>query len=214
MYWDQHWIKFETRNKKTMRTKETTRKNRKFTIHKNMILHLLLFFFSIYFWKKNNNNKISNYRTERLIDFVFFFFICSIFFSRLSVFLFCFSPHENRNSSLPKQQQEQDPTNLYIANLPPSFKETDLENLLSKYGQVISTRILRDQQGQSKGEFCDQFNSSSERPNFNRVTVTHFHFNFVLYFIFLLFSSRFRILFLLRLLNQWHFLFTHTQLQK
>lgn len=52
-----------------------------------------------------------------------------------------------------QQQQEQDPTNLYIANLPPSFKETDLENMLSKYGQVISTRILRDQQGQSKGEF-------------------------------------------------------------
>ncbi|XP_037035435.1 protein alan shepard isoform X7 [Bradysia coprophila] len=49
------------------------------------------------------------------------------------------------------QQQEQDPTNLYIANLPTAFKETDLENLLSKYGQVISTRILRDQQGQSKG---------------------------------------------------------------
>lgn len=51
-----------------------------------------------------------------------------------------------------KQQQEQDPTNLYIANLPTAFKETDLENLLSKYGQVISTRILRDQQGQSKGK--------------------------------------------------------------
>lgn len=55
------------------------------------------------------------------------------------------------NSSINKQQQEQDPTNLYIANLPTAFKETDLENLLSKYGQVISTRILRDQQGQSKG---------------------------------------------------------------
>ncbi|GAB0093378.1 Protein alan shepard [Sergentomyia squamirostris] len=51
----------------------------------------------------------------------------------------------------PAIQQEQDPTNLYIANLPPNYKETDLENLLSKYGQVVSTRILRDQQGQSKG---------------------------------------------------------------
>lgn len=40
---------------------------------------------------------------------------------------------------------------MYIANLPPTFKETDLENMLSKYGQVVSTRILRDQQGQSKG---------------------------------------------------------------
>ena len=50
------------------------------------------------------------------------------------------------------QQQEQDPTNLYIANLPLTYKETDVENLLSKYGQVISTRILRDQNAQSKGE--------------------------------------------------------------
>ncbi|XP_067644748.1 protein alan shepard isoform X3 [Eurosta solidaginis] len=51
----------------------------------------------------------------------------------------------------PAIQQEQDPTNLYIANLPPHFKETDLENMLSKYGQVVSTRILRDQQMNSKG---------------------------------------------------------------
>lgn len=50
-----------------------------------------------------------------------------------------------------KQQQEQDPTNLYLANLPLNFKETDVEAMLSKYGQVISTRILRDQQGTSKG---------------------------------------------------------------
>ncbi|XP_050295189.1 protein alan shepard isoform X2 [Anthonomus grandis grandis] len=49
------------------------------------------------------------------------------------------------------KQQEQDPTNLYIANLPPTFKEADLETLLTKYGQVISTRILRDSQGISKG---------------------------------------------------------------
>ncbi|KRF84296.1 protein alan shepard isoform X17 [Drosophila virilis] len=49
------------------------------------------------------------------------------------------------------KQQEQDPTNLYIANLPPHFKETDLEAMLAKYGQVVSTRILRDQQMNSKG---------------------------------------------------------------
>ncbi|KAF6208973.1 hypothetical protein GE061_014716 [Apolygus lucorum] len=49
------------------------------------------------------------------------------------------------------KQQEQDPTNLYIANLPPSFKETDLENMLKQYGQVISTRILKDASGMSKG---------------------------------------------------------------
>ena len=49
------------------------------------------------------------------------------------------------------QQQEQDPTNLYIANLPLNFKENDVEALLAQYGQVISTRILRDTSGQSKG---------------------------------------------------------------
>ncbi|XP_069683320.1 protein alan shepard isoform X2 [Periplaneta americana] len=48
-------------------------------------------------------------------------------------------------------QQEQDPTNLYIANLPLTFKENDVDNMLAKYGQVISTRILRDTTGQSKG---------------------------------------------------------------
>uniref|UniRef100_A0A1Y1NLU8 Protein alan shepard n=1 Tax=Photinus pyralis TaxID=7054 RepID=A0A1Y1NLU8_PHOPY len=49
------------------------------------------------------------------------------------------------------KQQEQDPTNLYIANLPLHFKETDVDNMLAKYGQVISTRILRDSLGVSKG---------------------------------------------------------------
>uniref|UniRef100_A0A1B6K8X2 Protein alan shepard n=2 Tax=Graphocephala atropunctata TaxID=36148 RepID=A0A1B6K8X2_9HEMI len=49
------------------------------------------------------------------------------------------------------KQQEQDPTNLYIANLPSHFKETDLDNMLNKYGQVVSTRILRDPDGISKG---------------------------------------------------------------
>jgi len=52
---------------------------------------------------------------------------------------------------LSSQQQEQDPTNLYIANLPLTFKENDVEALLAQYGQVISTRILRDTSGQSKG---------------------------------------------------------------
>ncbi|XP_070169288.1 protein alan shepard isoform X6 [Polyergus mexicanus] len=47
--------------------------------------------------------------------------------------------------------KEQDPTNLYIANLPLTFKENDVEALLAQYGQVISTRILRDTSGQSKG---------------------------------------------------------------
>lgn len=49
------------------------------------------------------------------------------------------------------QQQEQDPTNLYISNLPLSMDEQELETLLKPFGQVISTRILRDSNGTSRG---------------------------------------------------------------
>ncbi|XP_061089456.1 RNA-binding motif, single-stranded-interacting protein 1 isoform X3 [Conger conger] len=49
------------------------------------------------------------------------------------------------------KQQEQDPTNLYISNLPPSMDEQELENMLKPFGQVISTRILRDSAGASRG---------------------------------------------------------------
>ena len=54
------------------------------------------------------------------------------------------------------QQQEQDPTNLYIANLPTYMQENDLESMFSPFGQVISTRILRDNNtGISRGVgFC------------------------------------------------------------
>ena len=34
------------------------------------------------------------------------------------------------------RQAEQDPTNLYIANLPHTIKENDLENMFSQYGRV------------------------------------------------------------------------------
>jgi len=49
------------------------------------------------------------------------------------------------------RQAEQDPTNLYIANLPHNIKESDLETMFSPYGQVVSTRILRDSNQQSRG---------------------------------------------------------------
>ena len=49
------------------------------------------------------------------------------------------------------RQAEQDPTNLYIANLPHTIKENDLETMFSPYGQVVSTRILRDANQQSRG---------------------------------------------------------------
>jgi RNA recognition motif-containing protein len=50
-----------------------------------------------------------------------------------------------------KLQQEQDPTNLYIANLPSYMTENDLESMLAPYGTVISTRILRDANMQPRG---------------------------------------------------------------
>ena len=48
------------------------------------------------------------------------------------------------------QQQEQDPTNLYIANLAIHFSEKHLENMFKDYGTVISTRILRKPDGVSR----------------------------------------------------------------
>ncbi|KAM9343522.1 RNA-binding motif, single-stranded-interacting protein 2b isoform 2-T2 [Pholidichthys leucotaenia] len=49
------------------------------------------------------------------------------------------------------KQQEQDPTNLYISNLPLSMDEQELENMLKPFSQAISTRILRDSNGTSRG---------------------------------------------------------------
>lgn len=68
------------------------------------------------------------------------FDICAFFFS------LSFS-----SSSSSSKQQEQDPTNLYISNLPVSVDEQELENMLKHFGQVISTRILRDSSGVSRG---------------------------------------------------------------
>jgi len=48
------------------------------------------------------------------------------------------------------KQQEQDPTNLYLSSLPKHVDEQQLQMLLSAYGSVISTRILRDSNGNSK----------------------------------------------------------------
>lgn len=49
------------------------------------------------------------------------------------------------------QQQEQDPTNLYISNLPKDLDEKTLEQLILPYGTIVSTRILRDGAGNSRG---------------------------------------------------------------
>lgn len=47
--------------------------------------------------------------------------------------------------------QEQDPSNLYLANLPTSFDDHDLCGLLSPHGTVISTRVLKTPNGCSRG---------------------------------------------------------------
>lgn len=49
------------------------------------------------------------------------------------------------------KQQEADPTNLYIANLPQTMSESELEDLLNPFGQVVSTRILINQNRQPRG---------------------------------------------------------------
>ncbi|XP_039521864.1 RNA-binding motif, single-stranded-interacting protein 3-like isoform X2 [Pimephales promelas] len=49
------------------------------------------------------------------------------------------------------KQQEQDPTNLYLSNLPVSMDEQELEAALRPFGHVISTRVLRDASGVSRG---------------------------------------------------------------
>lgn len=66
-----------------------------------------------------------------------------------------------------------------MANLPPHFKENDVDQLLAKFGQVVSTRILRDTHGQSKGvgfarmesrEKCEQIIQVSENSYLLSVT--------------------------------------------
>lgn len=44
-----------------------------------------------------------------------------------------------------------DVTNLYISNLPRSFTEEQLNNLVSPFGEIVSSRILKDPEGNSKG---------------------------------------------------------------
>merc|ERR1719431_2238999 len=66
------------------------------------------------------------------------------------------------------RQAEQDPTNLYIANLPHSVKESDLETMFSPYGQVVSTRILRDTNQQSRGVEEREGAARQSRANIGR----------------------------------------------
>jgi RNA recognition motif-containing protein len=69
------------------------------------------------------------------------------------------------------KQQEQDPTNLYIANLPIHLAEGDLESMFSPFGQVISTRILRDNSAVSRGVGFARMESKEKCEQI----IAHFH---------------------------------------
>uniref|UniRef100_A0A8C6PW18 RNA binding motif, single stranded interacting protein 1b n=2 Tax=Nothobranchius furzeri TaxID=105023 RepID=A0A8C6PW18_NOTFU len=73
------------------------------------------------------------------------------------------------------KQQEQDPTNLYISNLPLSMDEQELENMLKHFGQVISTRILRDSGGVSRGVGFARMESTEKCE----AVISHFNGKFI-----------------------------------
>ncbi|XP_056590767.1 RNA-binding motif, single-stranded-interacting protein 1 isoform X2 [Triplophysa dalaica] len=73
------------------------------------------------------------------------------------------------------KQQEQDPTNLYLSNLPISMDEQELENLLKPFGQVISTRILRDSNGVSRGVGFARMESTEKCD----AVISHFNGKFI-----------------------------------
>ncbi|XP_069791480.1 RNA-binding motif, single-stranded-interacting protein 1 isoform X3 [Narcine bancroftii] len=79
------------------------------------------------------------------------------------------------SGSLVSSQQEQDPTNLYISNLPLSMDEQELENMLKPYGQVISTRILRDSNGTSRGVGFARMESTEKCET----VIAHFNGKFI-----------------------------------
>lgn len=73
------------------------------------------------------------------------------------------------------KQQEQDPTNLYISNLPLSMDEQELENMLKHFGLVISTRILRDSSGVSRGVGFARMESTEKCE----AVISHFNGKFI-----------------------------------
>uniref|UniRef100_A0A1A8ER32 RNA binding motif, single stranded interacting protein 1 n=3 Tax=Nothobranchius TaxID=28779 RepID=A0A1A8ER32_9TELE len=73
------------------------------------------------------------------------------------------------------KQQEQDPTNLYISNLPLSMDEQELENMLKHFGQVISTRVLRDSGGVSRGVGFARMESTEKCE----AVISHFNGKFI-----------------------------------
>ncbi|CAB1321260.1 unnamed protein product, partial [Coregonus sp. 'balchen'] len=74
-----------------------------------------------------------------------------------------------------RAQQEQDPTNLYISNLPVSMDEQELENMLKPFGHVISTRVLRNANGVSRGVGFARMESTEKCG----VVIQHFNGKFL-----------------------------------
>ncbi|XP_048344109.1 RNA-binding motif, single-stranded-interacting protein 2 isoform X1 [Sphaerodactylus townsendi] len=73
------------------------------------------------------------------------------------------------------KQQEQDPTNLYLSNLPLGMDEAELESMLKPFGQVISTRILRDASGTSRGVGFARMESTEKCE----AIITHFNGKYI-----------------------------------
>uniref|UniRef100_A0A2R8P240 RRM domain-containing protein n=1 Tax=Callithrix jacchus TaxID=9483 RepID=A0A2R8P240_CALJA len=73
------------------------------------------------------------------------------------------------------KQQEQDPPNLYISNLPLSMDEQELEGMLKPFGQVISTCILRDTSGTSRGVGFAKMESTEKC----KAIITHFNGKYI-----------------------------------
>ncbi|XP_062303361.1 RNA-binding motif, single-stranded-interacting protein 1 isoform X1 [Osmerus eperlanus] len=73
------------------------------------------------------------------------------------------------------KQQEQDLTNLYISNLPVCVDEAELESLLRPLGQVVSTRVLRDFSGASRGVGFARM-ESTDKCN---AVISHFNGKFI-----------------------------------
>ncbi|XP_052361049.1 RNA-binding motif, single-stranded-interacting protein 3-like isoform X2 [Oncorhynchus keta] len=71
--------------------------------------------------------------------------------------------------------KEQDPTNLYVSNLPVSMDEQELENMLKPFGHVISTRVLRDATGVSRGVGFARMESTEKCD----VVIQHFNGKFL-----------------------------------
>mmetsp|Transcript_20695 Transcript_20695/g.29729 ORF Transcript_20695/g.29729 Transcript_20695/m.29729 type:complete len:367 (+) Transcript_20695:205-1305(+) len=62
----------------------------------------------------------------------------------------------------PRKKNDISNSKLYITGLPASYATADVEELFSKYGEVVSMRLLRHSDGSSKGKAFLEYNEPSE----------------------------------------------------